>query len=156
MNKAEFVQRIAATMRENNIRKPISAQKQVFHISDDEGNKSDFVIRKTDRTVMFTIDDVRNVIDACIAVIEDAMRHGEPIAIHGFGTLALHYRKARRTKHPETGEEVYIADRYVPKFSYGKDLRMCARMFELDLEKEQREPSNYLIDNGEGGENNGD
>lgn len=32
MNRKELVRRIANVMRENNIRKPVSSQKQVFHI----------------------------------------------------------------------------------------------------------------------------
>lgn len=58
MNRKELVRRIANVMRENNIRKPVSSQKQVFHISDDEGNTKDFVVKKTDKGVLFTYDDV--------------------------------------------------------------------------------------------------
>lgn len=133
MNRKELVRRVASVMRENNIRKPISARKQVFHISDDEGNISDFIIKQSDKGVLFTNDDVDAVVDACIAVIEDALTHGEHISIQGFGTLGLHHRKARTAKHPTTGEEVEVAERYVPKFTYGKHLRMCARVFELAL-----------------------
>ena len=41
MNRMEFVRRVAQEMRENNMRKPISTPKHVFHISDDEGNSKD-------------------------------------------------------------------------------------------------------------------
>ena len=58
MNRNEFVRRVTSVMRENDIRKPVSSPKQVFHISDDEGNSKDFVVRKTDKKVIFTIDDV--------------------------------------------------------------------------------------------------
>lgn len=133
MNRKELTKRVANVMRENNIRKPISAYRQTFHISDDEGNTSDFIIKKSDRGVLYTYDDIDAVMEACIAVIEDALKHGEHISIRGFGTLALHYRKARTTKHPDTGEEVVVPERYIPKFTYGKDLRMCAKIFELAL-----------------------
>ena len=49
MNKTELIQRVASVMRENNIRKPVSSQKKVFHISDDDGNVSDFVIKKSNK-----------------------------------------------------------------------------------------------------------
>ena len=133
MNRKELVRRVATVMRENNIRKPVSSQKQVLHISDDDGNTSDFVIKKTDKGVLFTYDDVDAIIGACISVVEDAIKHGEHISIRGFGTLALHYRKARKTKHPDTGEAVDVPERYIPKFTYGNELRMCARIFELSL-----------------------
>lgn len=147
MNRKELVRRIAGLMRTNNIRKPVSSQKQVFHISDDEGNKKDFVVRKTDKQVLFTTDDVEAIIDSCICVIEDALKRGEEISIRGFGTLGLHHRKARATKRPDTGEWVEVEARYVPKFTFGNDLRMCAKMYELSLSENQHE---YEEENGGG------
>lgn len=133
MNRKELVRRTASVMKDNDIRKPVSSPKQVFHISDDEGNTKDFVVKKSNKGVLFTADDVDAIIDACIYVIEDALKHGEHISVRGFGTLALHHRKARTTKHPSTGDPIDIKARYVPKFTFGNDLRLCAKMFELSL-----------------------
>ena len=135
MNRKELVRRIANVMRENNIRKPVSSQKQVFHISDDEGNSRDFIVKKTDKGVLFTYDDVEAVISTCLAVIGDSLKRGESVSIRGFGTLSLNYRKPRVNKHPVTHEEVEVSWRYVPKFESGKDLKMCAKMYELSLEE---------------------
>lgn len=133
MNRKEFDRRVASVMRENGIRKPVSSPKQVFHISDDEGNKKDFVIRKTDKSVMFTIEDIESVIDSCIYVIKEALKRGENITFHGFGSLGVHHRKARATKRPDTGEWVEVEARYIPKFTFGNDLRMCTKLYELSL-----------------------
>lgn len=133
MNRKEFVRRIASVMRENDIRKPVSMPKQVFHISDDEGNKKDFVLRKIDKTVLFTVDDVEAVVDACLYVIGESLKHGESITFRGFGTLGLKYMKPKKLKHVETGEDIISAAHYLPKFSYGNDLRMCAKIYELSL-----------------------
>lgn len=135
MNRKELVRRIACVMRDNDIRKPISYPKQVFHISDDEGNSKDFVIKKTDTSVLFTTEDVESIIDSCLYVIEDALKKGEHISIRGFGTLGLRHRKARVTKHPDTGEVVDVSARFVPKFTFGNDLRMCAKIYELSLDE---------------------
>lgn len=134
MNRKELVRRVASVMRENNVRKPVSSPKQVFHISDDDGNTKDFVIRKTDKSVIFTADDVEAIVDACLFVIEDAMKRGEPVSIRGFGTLGLKYRKPRATKKLGTDEWVDIDARYIPKFTFGNDLRMCAKVYELSLQ----------------------
>ena len=155
MNRKELVRRIASVLRDNNIRKPISAQKQVFHISDDEGNTSDFTVKKSDRSVLFTYDDIESILDACIAVIEDALKQGDTINIRGFGSLALHYRKARTTKHPETGEEVPVPGRYVPKFTSGKNLRICAKIFEMGL-NDGLYDYNDIFGDGGGAEIDGD
>lgn len=140
MNKKKFIKCVSDILRENNIKKPVSIPKQVFHISDDEGNAKDFTIRKTDKSVMYTINDISVIIDACICVIQDAMKHGESISFHGFGTLGLNYRKPRMTKCVGTDEDVIIEGRYVPKFSFGNDLRMCAKTYELSLEDKAQEP----------------
>lgn len=134
MNRKELIRRVASVMRENNVRKPVSSPKQVFHISDDDGNTKDFVIRKTDKSVLFTADDVEAIVDACLFVIEDAMKRGESVSIRGFGTLGLKYRKPRATKKLGTDEWVDIDARYIPKFTFGNDLRMCAKVYELSLQ----------------------
>lgn len=131
MNKKELSSRVAEVLRANNVRKPVSVKKQTFHITDEEGNTADFHIKQQDKNVIYTVDDTLNVIDACIAVIVDALKNGEEISIKGFGNLGLHYRAARRTKEPISGEWCEIEARYVPKFSYGNDLRMAARLYEL-------------------------
>lgn len=133
MNRKELVRRIATVMRENDIKKPVSFPKQVLHISDDEGNARDFSIKKSDKSILFTVEDIDAMVDACLCVMEDALRHGEHISIRGFGTLALQHRKARTTKHPDTGEPIDIEARYVPKFTFGNDLRLCAKIYELSL-----------------------
>lgn len=150
MNRKELVRRVAAVMRDNGIRKPVSSPKQIFHISDDEGNTKDFIVKKSNKSVMYTVDDVESMIDACVYVIEDALKQGEHITVRGFGTLALQYRKARTTKHPDTGEPVEVKARYIPKFSFGNDLRICAKMFELSLAENAQEIEPPLLDEEDG------
>ena len=133
MNKKELSRRIAAALRDQDIRKSVSAPKKVFHISDDEGNQKDFILKTTEKRVLFTVDDVEAIIDTCIEVIIDALKHGDPVTIRGFGTLGLKYRKGRTLKHVETGEEVEASSRFLPKFSFGSDLRMAAKLYELSL-----------------------
>ncbi len=155
MNKKEFSRRVASVMREKNIRKPISSQKQVFHISDDDGNQKDFVIKKADKKVVFTTDDVESVINTCLEVIGDSIKSGEPISIAGFGKLGLNYRKPRKNKHPVTGEEVDVVGRYVPKFEAYKDLKMCAKIYELSLEERlsgYSQPFTYIEQETDGDE----
>lgn len=133
MNKKDLISKVTELLRINNVRKPISTPKQVFHISDDEGNHKDFVVRKTDKSVLYNSTDVSAILEACLSIIEDAVKHGEDVSLHGFGTLGIHHRAARRTKHPTTGQIVDVASRYVPKFTFGNNLRMAAKLYELSL-----------------------
>lgn len=133
MNRRDFIKKVACQLRDNNIRKPVSMPKQVFHISDDAGNSRDFIVRATDKSVLFTIDDIDAIVDACMYVIQETLKTGEEITFHGFGTLGVKYRQPRSTKSFDTGERLDIAGRYVPKFSFGKDLKLCARLYEISL-----------------------
>lgn len=137
MNRKELVKNIATVMRENNMRKPISLPKQVFHISDDDGNKKDFVIRKTNKSVIFTADDIDAVLEACLYTIKEAIKRGETVSIHGFGSLGLKYRKSRATKKMGTDEWIDIDARYVPKFTFGNDLRTCGKIYEISLKENE-------------------
>ena len=139
MNKRELASRTMEVLRSNNIRKPVFIKKHTFHITDDDGNTANFHVKQQDKNVIYTVDDTMNVIDACIAVMVDAIKNGEEISIKGFGTLGLRHRTARRTKEPLSGEWCEIEARYVPKFSFGNDLRMAARLYELSLPEDNQE-----------------
>ena len=45
------------------------------------------------------------------------------VAIAGFGTFKVAKRKARTGRNPQTGEEIKIAAKSVPKFTAGKALK---------------------------------
>ena len=134
MNKRELVSAVTEVLKQNGVRKTIKMPKQRFTISDNEGNSREFTVKKSDKLVYLNMDDVTNVIDACIAVIENSLKKGESVTVHGFGSLGLHYRKARSTKRIDNGEEVAVPARYVPKFNYGNDLRLAAKIYESSLE----------------------
>lgn len=129
MYRKELVRRVASVMRERGIKKPITFPKQVFHISDDYGNTRDFVIKRTDKSVVYTIEDIEAILDGLIYVAEEALKRGENVSIRGFGTLCLHYRKAHAVKHVATGEDTFSEARYVPKFLAGSGLKIAAKMY---------------------------
>ncbi len=134
MNKKDLISRVSSVLQSNGVSKKISTPKQVFHISDNEGNHKDFIIRKTDKEVNFNSSDIGAIIDACLIVIEDSLKRGEEISIHGFGTLGLHHRAARKTKRVGTDDWVEIKARYVPKFVSGNNLKLAAKIYELSLQ----------------------
>lgn len=137
MTRKELVKRIATSLHDNGIRKPIAAKKTTFHISDDSGNAKDFVVRQTEKTTMYTINDVEAIIDAAIEVICNALKHGEVVTVRNLGSLGLKYRQPRKTKRPMTDEWVEIPGHYIPKFIFGSDLRMAAKQYELLLDENQ-------------------
>lgn len=140
MKKKELYTRVSEYLREHEIRKPVRVEKNTFHITDSEGKTADFTVRQHDKTVIYTYDDVSNIVDACILIIEEALKKGDCVNLRGFGTLALHYRAPRRVKDPNEGLWHSIAGHYFPKFFPGKNLKMAAKVFELNLEDQEEAP----------------
>lgn len=140
MNKAEFVVRVTSLLRDKDIRKPIPAKKSVFHITSDDGDVADFTLRQRDRGMLFTVNDVSYIVEGCLAVLEDALKNGEDVSFHGFGTIGLHYRAPRRTKQPGTDTWCDVDGRYVPKMDFGNILRMAARVYEAKQEDASSAP----------------
>lgn len=134
MNKKDFVDRVARVLRSNDIRKAVPLKKQEFSITNADGKKATFVVRPDSKNVLYTADDVANIIDACIAVAIDAIKNGDEIAFRGFGTLGVIYRAARKTRVPGSGAPCDVSARYVPKFLSGNDLKRAAKVYGLNRE----------------------
>jgi DNA-binding protein HU-beta len=55
--------------------------------------------------------------------IAQAMKKGDKVTIIGFGTFSVLERKARKGRNPQTGKEIKIAAKKVPKFAAGSALK---------------------------------
>jgi integration host factor subunit beta len=55
--------------------------------------------------------------------MNQALSSGERIEIRGFGSFSLHKRPQRMGRNPKTGESVALAEKHVPHFKPGKELR---------------------------------
>jgi len=58
--------------------------------------------------------------------IAQALRKGEKVTFVGFGTFSVLQRKARKGRNPQTGKEIRIAAKKVPKFTAGAALKAAA------------------------------
>ncbi|RLE13632.1 hypothetical protein DRJ04_03955 [Candidatus Aerophobetes bacterium] len=65
----------------------------------------------------------RQTVDAVISTIKDSLARREKITLVGFGSFKIMTRKSRRGRNPQTGEEIQIPAKEVPKFEAGKNLR---------------------------------
>ena len=61
-----------------------------------------------------------------IGSIEAAIKKGDKVTFIGFGTFSVAERKARKGRNPQTGKEIKIAAKKVPKFSAGAALKAAA------------------------------
>ncbi len=61
--------------------------------------------------------------EAIISGIADSLKAGDRTAIVGFGTFSVSERKARVGRNPQTGKEIKIPAKKVPKFTAGAALK---------------------------------
>lgn len=62
-------------------------------------------------------------VDTVFASITTAMKKKGAVTLVGFGTFKVDKRKARKGRNPQTGEEIKIKAKNVPKFIAGKALK---------------------------------
>ena len=70
-----------------------------------------------------TKDDAGSAVDAVLDTIEKTLANGDDVRIAGFGNFSVQHRKASKGRNPQTGAEVDVPARNVPKFSAGKGLK---------------------------------
>ena len=146
MHKLELASKVCEMLRESGARKPVSIPKQQFTITDEAGNSRVFNVKRADKEVLYTMDDVKRIIDVLVDVIVDTIKHGEPISLKKIGTLHIHYRAARKTRIPGTSKWVDIPAHYVPKLEYSSALLEAARIYE----SYKRETGDPLVINKKG------
>jgi len=62
-------------------------------------------------------------VDCVFSTITKALKKKDPVTLIGFGTFKVAQRKARTGRHPQTGEEIQIKAKKVPRFVAGKALK---------------------------------
>jgi len=88
-------------------------------------NKGDLVNEVS--KVVKTTKEARAAVDCVLSSITKALRKGDSVSLIGFGTFKVAERKARKGRNPQTGEEIDIAARRVPKFVAGKALKEAVK-----------------------------
>ncbi len=68
-----------------------------------------------------------DVISCFLDTITKALKKGQSVTLVGFGTFSVSKRKARVGRNPQTGKEIKIPAKKVPKFSVGKALKNAVK-----------------------------
>lgn len=82
-------------------------------------NKTDLIDKLADHTGLSKVD-AKRAVEAFTAIVMDSLAEGEEVVLVGFGTFAVSKRSARKGRNPQTGKEINIPARKVPKFKVGK------------------------------------
>jgi len=69
------------------------------------------------------VTDVDLAVRALLETMAEALASGRRIEIRGFGSFAPRYRPPRLARNPKSGAVVPVAEKHVPHFKPGKDLR---------------------------------
>lgn len=67
--------------------------------------------------------DAQSAVDAVFSAISGELKKGGDVRLVGFGNFSVSRREASTGRNPQTGAEVQIPARNVPKFSAGKGLK---------------------------------
>jgi len=62
-------------------------------------------------------------VDCVFSTITNALKKKDAVTLIGFGTFKVAQRNARKGRNPQTGQEMTIKAKKVPKFLPGKALK---------------------------------
>ena len=84
-------------------------------------NKSDLINRVSLQTGVSQAE-TKKIVQEIFTSMGDALSRGEKITLVGFGSFRLVERAARKGRHPQTGEVIFIKAKNIVKFRPGKNL----------------------------------
>ena len=88
-------------------------------------NKGDLVNQVA--KVVSTKKEARAAVNCVLQSITKALKKKDTVTLVGFGTFKVDKRKARKGRNPQTGEEIKIKAKKVPKFVPGKALKAAIK-----------------------------
>ena len=86
--------------------------------------KSELVLRIAEQNPHLYRRDVENIVNAILDTIGDALARGDRVELRGFGAFSVKRREARRGRNPRTGAAVAVAEKAIPVFKTGKEMRL--------------------------------
>ena len=88
-------------------------------------NKGD-LIRELAK-VVGTKKEAEAAVNTIFGAITKALKKGNKVTLIGFGTFSVTKRAARKGRNPQTGKEIKLPAKKVPKFTPGKGLKAAIK-----------------------------
>ena len=85
--------------------------------------KSELIQKLAEMNPHLYLRDVEKIVDTVFNEIADALARGDRVELRGFGAFSVKHRPARTGRNPRTGEHVSVAQKSVPFFKTGKEMR---------------------------------
>ena len=67
--------------------------------------------------------DVESIVSTIFEEVATALARGDRVELRGFGAFSVKSRNSRIGRNPRTGDSVAVAEKFVPFFKTGKELR---------------------------------
>jgi integration host factor subunit beta len=85
--------------------------------------KSELIARLAEKNPHLYQRDIERIVSTIFEEVSRALARGDRVELRGFGAYSVKRRAARQARNPRTGEAVYVAEKHVPFFKTGKELR---------------------------------
>ena len=85
--------------------------------------KSELIQRISSQNPHLYQQDIEKIVATILDEIIEALRRGDRVELRGFGAFSAKLRGARRGRNPRTGVAVSVAQKAVPLFKTGKEMR---------------------------------
>ncbi len=85
--------------------------------------KSELIMTLAERNPHLYQRDVERIVATVLEEISAALSRGDRVELRGFGAFSVKRRGPRVGRNPRTGESVSVAEKSVPYFKTGKELR---------------------------------
>lgn len=85
--------------------------------------KSELILRLAALNPHLYQRDVERIVSTVFDEIAQALANGHRVELRGFGAFSVKRRDARIGRNPRTGTSVEVAQKYIPFFKTGKQLR---------------------------------
>lgn len=85
--------------------------------------KSDLILRLAELYPHLLQRDIERIVGTVFDEISNALARGNRVELRGFGAFSIKQRDSRMGRNPRTGEAVAVAEKRVPFFKTGKQLR---------------------------------
>ena len=86
--------------------------------------KSELIMRLAELNPHLYQRDIERIVSTVFDEISVALARGDRVELRGFGAFSVKRRAARVARNPRTGAAVSVAEKHVPFFKTGKELRL--------------------------------
>jgi integration host factor subunit beta len=85
--------------------------------------KSELILKIAEHNPHLYQRDVERIVSTIFEEITRALARGDRVELRGFGAFSVKRRGARTGRNPRTGAAVDVAEKFIPFFKTGKELR---------------------------------